>query len=133
MWCGNATQLPHYAYVTALLHCAQHQQLTSTGAPLMRKFSYTVLSRASAHPPILTVLWFFEVLHVTAHHAKFLCSESEGSPLSSHSCDCSDALWTPQHQASKIPTHLSMASFAVFFPCSKKFAYCKRRLNAAET
>ena len=27
-------------------------------------------THASAHPPILTVLWFFEVLHVTAHHAK---------------------------------------------------------------
>ena len=49
----------------------------------------TVLSRASAHPPIL---WFFEVLHVTAHHAKIFCSESEG-PLSSHSCNCSDVLW----------------------------------------
>ena len=30
-------------------------------------------------------------------------------------------------------THLSVASFAAFFPCSKKFAYCKRWLNAAET
>ena len=37
----------------------------------------TVSSRASAHPPILTVLWFLEVLCVTAHHAKFLRSESE--------------------------------------------------------
>ena len=25
---------------------------------------------------------------VTAHHVKFLCIESEGGPLSSHSCDC---------------------------------------------
>ena len=24
----------------------------------------------AAHPPILTVLWFFKVLRVTAHHAK---------------------------------------------------------------
>ena len=43
----------------------------------------TVLSRASAHPqasvhpPILTVLWLFEVLRITAHHAKFLRSESK--------------------------------------------------------
>ena len=37
----------------------------------------TVLSQASVHPPILTVLWFLEVLHVTAHYAKFLRSESE--------------------------------------------------------
>ena len=29
-------------------------------------------------------------------------------------------------------THPSVASFAAFFPCSTKFAYCKRRLNAAE-
>ena len=35
-------------------------------------------TRASAHTPILTVLWFFEVLRVTAHYAKFLRSESEG-------------------------------------------------------
>ena len=47
-------------------------------------FLITVLSRASAHtrantlPPILTVLWFFRVLRVTAHHAKFLHSESKG-------------------------------------------------------
>ena len=42
----------------------------------------TVLSQASAHtqvsahPPILTVLWFFKVLRVTAHRAKFLRIES---------------------------------------------------------
>ena len=48
-----------------------------------QSFAATVLSQtnahtqASAHPPILTVLWFFEVLHVTAHHAKFLRIESE--------------------------------------------------------
>ena len=82
---------------------------------------------ASAHPSILTVLWFFEVLHVTAHHAKFLCSESEGTvgPLSSHSCDCSDVLWAPQYQASKVCTHLSVASFAAFLPGSTKFVNCK--------
>ena len=34
-----------------------------------------LLSWANAHPPILTVSWVFEVFHVTAHHAKFLCSE----------------------------------------------------------
>ena len=26
-------------------------------------------------------------------------------PLSSHSCNCSDALWAPRHQASKVRTH----------------------------
>ena len=45
--------------------------------------------RASAHSPILTVLWLFEVLRVTAHHAKFLHSESQVhvGPLSSHNAD----------------------------------------------
>ena len=44
-------------------------------------------------------------------------------PRSSHSCDCSDALWVTGHQASKVRTHPSVASFAAFFPCSMKFAY----------
>lgn len=34
----------------------------------------TVLSRASAHPPISPLLWFLEVLRVTAHHAIFFSS-----------------------------------------------------------
>ena len=86
--------------------------------------------------PILTVLWFFRVLRVTAHHVKFPRSKSEGRStglLSSHSCNCSDALWTTRHQASKVRTHPSVALFAAFFPCSTKFAYCKQRLNTAET
>ena len=72
-------------------------------------FSATVLSQASAHtqgsahPQVLTILWYFRVLRVTHMHAKFLRSESEGR---SHSCDCSDALWVPWHQASKICTHI---------------------------
>ena len=39
---------------------------------------------SSAHPPILTVLWFLEVVCVTTHHAKFLRSESEVGQLSSY-------------------------------------------------
>ena len=39
---------------------------------LWLSMSTTILSQASAHPPTLTVLCFFEVLHVTTHHAKFL-------------------------------------------------------------
>ena len=58
---------------------------------------------------------------------------SKVGPLSSHSCDCSDALWAPWHQASKVCTHPSVASFTVFFPCSMKFPYCKWRPKAAET
>ena len=81
-------------------------------------------------PPILIVLWFFEVLSVTAHHAKFLCSESEGR---SAELTAAIVLRMPRHQASKVRTHLSVALFAAFFPCSTKFAYCKQRLNAAET
>ena len=53
--------------------------------------------------------------------------------LSSHSCDCSGALWTPWHQVSKVCTHHFVALFVVFFLCSTKFVYCKWRLNAAET
>ena len=46
-------------------------------AKLQENYVIAVLSqasantRASAHHPILTVLWFFEVLRVTANHAKF--------------------------------------------------------------
>ena len=91
---------------------------------------YAVLSRASAHtrasayPPLLTVLWFFRVLRVTAHHANSCVANLKVGPLSSHS---SDALWTPRNQ---VRTHLSMAWFAAFLPCSTKFAHCRRRLNA---
>ena len=53
--------------------------------------------------------------------------------LSSHSCYCCDALWAPRHQASKVCTQSSVASFAVFFPCRTISAYCKWRLNGAET
>ena len=37
-------------------------------------------------------------------------------PLSSHSCNCSDAFWTTRHQVPKVHTHPSVASFATFFP-----------------
>ena len=55
----------------------------------------TVLSRASANPLILTVLWFFKVLHVTVHHAKFLRGDSKVHSLSSHSCNHSDMFQAP--------------------------------------
>ena len=88
---------------------------------------------ASAHPPILTVLCFFEVLRVTAHHAKFLHSESEGRSVKL------TYLWliwcTLGATTSSIKgSHtLVVALFAVFFLCSTKFAYSKQWLNAAET
>ena len=54
---------------------------------------FTILSPASAHPP---VLWFFEVLRVTAHLAKFcIVNPKVGGPLSLHGCNCFDALWSP--------------------------------------
>ena len=37
-------------------------------------------------------------------------------PLSSHSCNCSDAFWTTRHQVPKVRTHPSVATFATFFP-----------------
>ena len=52
---------------------------------------FTVLSRASAHPrasphsSILTALWFFKVLRVTTHYAKFLRGDSNAD---------SSELWT---------------------------------------
>ena len=55
-------------------------------------------------PPILTVLWFSMVLHVTAHHPKSLCSESKGTlshhlqytefPYTGISCCRGTTLWT---------------------------------------
>ena len=68
----------------------------------------TVLSRASAHPPILTVLWFFEVLHVTAHHAKFLHIESEGGSAEltcTCSCDCALGAMTSGIKGLHTPVH----------------------------
>ena len=54
-------------------------------------------------PPILTVLWvFFEVLMRFGRH-------------------------DIRHQ--RFAHTPSVASFAAFFPCSTKFAYCKRRLQ----
>ena len=48
------------------------------------------------------------------------------------SCDCSGALWVPHHQASKVCTNLSIASFPVFFPWSSRTAVttdCCRNLD----
>ena len=81
-------------------------------------------------PPILTV---FGVLRVTAYHVKFCVVTPKVGPLSSHSCYCSDALWAPRHQTSKVRTYPSVFSFAAFLPCSTRFAYSKRWPNAAET
>ena len=67
------------------------------------------------------------------HHTKFCVVNPKVGLLSSHSCDCSDALWAPRHQASKVCTHPSVVSFTAFLPCNTKFAHCKRRPNAAET
>ena len=49
-------------------HKNAKQQEDYVNTVLSRASDYT---RASAHPPILTVLWFFKVLRVTVHHAKF--------------------------------------------------------------
>ena len=68
----------------------------------------TILSRASAHPPILTVLWFFKVLCVTTHHAKFLCIESKGRSAEltcTCSCDCALGATTSGIKVSHTPLH----------------------------
>ena len=65
-------------------------------------------TRASAHPPILTVLWFFEVLCVTTHHAKFLRIESEGRSAEltcTCSCDCALGATTSGIKVLHTPLH----------------------------
>ena len=49
------------------------------------------------------------------------------SPLRSHSSDRSDALWAPNIRRHRF------AYMGSVLPLRHKFAYCKRRLNAAET
>ena len=46
-------------------------------------FCYCIVPGKCPHP-ILTVQCSFEVLHVTAHHDKFFCSESNVGLLISH-------------------------------------------------
>ena len=91
----------------------------------LRNFSatrYIVLSRASTHPrasvhpPISTVLWFFKVLHVTSHHAKFLCSESKNrSTELTHRCDYSDELQATTTSGSNV-LHTPVCSFICSVP-----------------
>ena len=75
-----------------------------------------------AHFPILTVLWFFEVLCVTVHHTEFLPIELKLGQLSIlHSCTHPDLLQV--HDFWKQISHtLSIASFAAFLICNTKFA-----------
>ena len=73
--------------------------------PPLKMMSSTVLSQASRHPHASahpSNFDSFEVLRVTAHHAKFLRGESKVAHI--HSCDHSDALQAPQHPASKFRT-----------------------------
>ena len=62
-------------HTVIIMYTYSHWVYTFTNTVLSQASTHT---RASAHPPILTVLWFCRVLHVTAHNAKFLRSESEG-------------------------------------------------------
>ena len=72
MW-GLGTRLGHSIvveiyYMINLLDASKLTTLSRTSAH----------NHASAYPQILTVVRFFKVLRVTAHHAKFLRSEFEG-------------------------------------------------------
>ena len=66
-------QLSHDYFVLTLRHVCSWRA-RKWGCSCTHKYIYivreecTVLS--SAHPPVLTVLWFFEVLRVTAHHGR---------------------------------------------------------------
>ena len=95
-------------------------------------WSNTVLSRASTHPQILTVLWFFDALHVTM--LKLCVVNLMVGPV--HWAHMLWLFWctlgTMTSGIKGSQTHLSEASFAVFFPCSTKFGYCKQWPNAAE-
>ena len=67
------TNLQYFQLSLALCHTNAKQKTFAC-----YQTCYTILSQASANPPILTFLWFFEVLRVTTHHAKILRSESKG-------------------------------------------------------
>ena len=96
-FCGNFThRFFYHKMIVVIVLCA---------TVLSRASAHT---RASAHPPILTVLWFFEVLHVTAHHAKFLHIESEGGSAEltcTCSCDCTLDATTSGIKGSHTPVH----------------------------
>ena len=75
---------------SGIYSCKHNQRSVQQVIATLHIYAYmnlyiTVSSQASAHhhasthPQILTVLWFllFEVLQVTAHHAKFVHSESK--------------------------------------------------------
>ena len=70
-------------------------------------------------------LWFYEVLHVTAHHTKFL--DSELCWVHVHSCNNSDAVQMPWNPAAKVHTHPSVASSGAFLACTTRFV-----LNASD-
>ena len=69
----------------------------------------TVLSKESAHSPILTFLGFFDVLRVTAHHAKFLLSESKVELLSSHT-QLQSFWWASSHHNTWQQSFLQLSS-----------------------
>ena len=116
--CGRAHEIPPPARVWALAR---------DNAVMYRK-------PPAPPPPIQPNFDSFVVRRVTAHHANILRSESEGSsPLSSHNCDCYDVRFGRldiRHQrfAHTRPWPRSQRSSPA---CSTKFAYCKRRPNAA--
>ena len=96
-FCGNFTlSLFYHKMIVVIVLCT---------TVLSRASTHT---RASAHPPILTVLWFFEVLCVTTHHAKFLRIESEGRSAEltcTCSCDCALGATTSGIKVLHTPLH----------------------------
>ena len=81
--------------------------------------------------PNLTVLWFFEVFHVTAHHAKFLDGAAKVHSLYCcwaciHNCYHSDTFQAPLYTSGSesLQTPVCIASSVVLLACTK-FAYCK--------
>ena len=64
-------------------------------------------------------LWFYEVLHATTHHTKFLDSELCWAHV--HSCNYYDAVQMPWNPAAKVHTHPSVVSSGAFLACTTRF------------
>ena len=102
----------------------------------MNSCTRTILSRVSAHTRTSAHPQFWQFCGFQGPPCSRHIENSKVGPLSSHSCDYSDALWAPQHHAGIKDLHTPVRGlklFTAFFPCSMKFVHCKWRLNAAET
>ena len=113
----------HFMYfVNTFVVCVKHYSWKFPEFSFSLCFGACILSQAnthphtSAHPSIMIGLWFYEVLHVTAHHTKFFHSELCWAHV--HSCNYSDAVQMPWNPAAKVRTHPSVALSGVLPACT---------------